>query len=520
MGKGRHHYSFEALPLITVKDAFAGHTCRVLGKEISGADEINLTVYSFEFLKPDNRLRHVCVNIMSSFVFSTFILLVIMANSITMALEDPRSSNDIIDKLDIVFLSIFIVEMVIKMIALGLVSHRGAYLRSAWNLLDLTVVVTGIVTLAGTGNSSLNVLRFFRVMRPLRTISRVKSLKVIVCTLVNSVQMLVDVFLLLLFLMVVLAIFGMHMWSDAFYQRCYLEVPVVQNGTPIIQYVKVANDSMTCAMSDTRGRQCYENAVTAYNQSCLMDTVPNRALFTFDHFGFAMMLMFKVVSLDDWPDVAKDVMGAMGQSSFIFFFVATFVGGYVCMNLFIAVLCAQFSLELHALEEKHENLISVVPGSLLGASMLYGPMACCLDIVKPQVITIETQMRLDKHHYAKSFVAGAGLAADASEMFSDNEMDTTQQTMNTPSSADRLVGKDLHVADIDPNEDRDEEVYSDDGGDAPYPDIDAPQEPVPVSGLAAGQIESNRSNRRVTMPTVPLDPSTPLTRFGSMNSMS
>jgi hypothetical protein len=47
------------------------------------------------------------------------------------------------EKIENVFLAIFTVECVMKIIAYGLVAHSGAYLRNGWNLLDFTIVVIG-----------------------------------------------------------------------------------------------------------------------------------------------------------------------------------------------------------------------------------------------------------------------------------------------------------------------------------------------------------------------------------------
>lgn len=60
--------------------------------------------------------------------------------------------------------------------ALGLVAHPGAYLRSPWNQLDAVVVITSIISTASPNNKVgiLKALRLLRVLRPLRMISRFK----------------------------------------------------------------------------------------------------------------------------------------------------------------------------------------------------------------------------------------------------------------------------------------------------------------------------------------------------------
>ena len=46
---------------------------------------------------------------------------------------------------EVYFLGIFTVEASLKILALGLILHRGSYLRNMWNIMDFVVVVTGWV---------------------------------------------------------------------------------------------------------------------------------------------------------------------------------------------------------------------------------------------------------------------------------------------------------------------------------------------------------------------------------------
>lgn len=43
------------------------------------------------------------------------------------------------------FLAIFCVEASLKILALGFVMHKNSYLRNIWNIMDFFVVVTGLV---------------------------------------------------------------------------------------------------------------------------------------------------------------------------------------------------------------------------------------------------------------------------------------------------------------------------------------------------------------------------------------
>ena len=74
---------------------------------------------------------------------------VIILNSICLSLIDYKDRdsltvyNQTLDKLNIVFTIIFILEASIKIFAMGLFFHHNAYLRSGWNFIDCIVVVFG-----------------------------------------------------------------------------------------------------------------------------------------------------------------------------------------------------------------------------------------------------------------------------------------------------------------------------------------------------------------------------------------
>jgi len=49
------------------------------------------------------------------------------------------------EQIEYVFLVIFTLECIIKIIAYGFVLHPYSYLRSGWNFLDFVIVVVGLV---------------------------------------------------------------------------------------------------------------------------------------------------------------------------------------------------------------------------------------------------------------------------------------------------------------------------------------------------------------------------------------
>ena len=62
--------------------------------------------------------------------------------------EDDVTAVFVMAVADYFFTIAFIIEMVIKLIALGFVMDEGSYLRDNWNRLDFFIVVTSMVELS------------------------------------------------------------------------------------------------------------------------------------------------------------------------------------------------------------------------------------------------------------------------------------------------------------------------------------------------------------------------------------
>ena len=86
-------------------------------------------------------LREKAIKIVVNPWFDRFILFVIFANSIALAIDDPNEAerNQIFVNLDYIFLAVFSIEMVLKIIAMGFVMRPYSYLRDAWNIVSCTV---------------------------------------------------------------------------------------------------------------------------------------------------------------------------------------------------------------------------------------------------------------------------------------------------------------------------------------------------------------------------------------------
>ena len=129
------------------------------------------------------------------------------------------------NQLEYFFTSVFLLEFLLKMIAMGVLFEPNTYLRDWWNVLDFTVVASSILSL--TGSFNLSAIRTVRILRPLRSIKSIPGLRLLVGSLLDSLPNLGNVLIFLLYIIVIFGILGLQLFSGAYEQRCrYTKEPV------------------------------------------------------------------------------------------------------------------------------------------------------------------------------------------------------------------------------------------------------------------------------------------------------
>ncbi|KAK2539696.1 Cacna1c [Columba guinea] len=210
------------------------------------------------------------------------------------------------ERVEYLFLIIFTVEAFLKVIAYGLLFHPNAYLRNGWNLLDFIIVVVGLfsaileqATKADGGNSiggkgagfDVKALRAFRVLRPLRLVSGVPSLQVVLNSIIKAMVPLLHIALLVLFVIIIYAIIGLELFMGKMHKTCYH----VQGGlidTP------AEDDPSPCAPQSAHGRQCQNGTECKAGWEG-----PKHGITNFDNFAFAMLTVFQCITMEGWTDV-------------------------------------------------------------------------------------------------------------------------------------------------------------------------------------------------------------------------
>jgi voltage-gated sodium channel len=158
-------------------------------------------------------MRRFLADILTSRRWEYFIVAVILVNSITLGLEtDPRilaAAGPLLHAVDILILTIFVVE-----IAARLIAFRLRFFRDPWSIFDFAIVAVALFPASGP----FQVLRALRVLRVLRLISIVPSLRRVIGGLFAALPGMGSIFVLAFLLFYVAAVMATNLYGASFPQ--------------------------------------------------------------------------------------------------------------------------------------------------------------------------------------------------------------------------------------------------------------------------------------------------------------
>jgi hypothetical protein len=224
-------------------------------------------------------------------------------------MEDPLavSTTPTQELAENIFLALYTLEMILKILGLGFLFNKGAYLRDPWNILDFTIVMSAYVTViqeivtiidnggvkpqvtaedAGQEGLSLNSLRSFRVLRPLKAVTSIKGLQILVLSVIKALPLLQETIIVLMSFFVVFAIAGTQLLSGLLKRRCInIETGIkidLEDGFYFCGGNNKCPDGYFC------GKQ---------NEN------PNYGVTNFDNLMYSLLVVFQCVTLEGWSDI-------------------------------------------------------------------------------------------------------------------------------------------------------------------------------------------------------------------------
>ncbi|XP_042240385.1 voltage-dependent T-type calcium channel subunit alpha-1I-like isoform X5 [Homarus americanus] len=297
--------------------------------------------YSLYVFSPENPIRRLSLFLVSRGWFDSTVLFFIGLNCITLAMERPNIPPDSVERkilmiFNYVFTAVFGLEMTVKVTAEGLLYGKGAYFSSGWNIMDGSLVIISFVDvlmsiLATTSPRIFGILRVFRLLRalrPLRVINRAPGLKLVVQTLLSSLQPIGNIVLICCTFFIIFGILGVQLFKGSFF---YCDGPDIK-------------DVVTKA-------DCVSNPENLWL---------NRK-YNFDDLGQALMSLFVLSSKDGWVNIMYTGLDAVGvdmqpienysQWRLLYFISFLLLVGFFVLNMFVGVVVENF----HRCREEQEK---------------------------------------------------------------------------------------------------------------------------------------------------------------------
>eukprot|EP00755_Sulcionema_specki_P016210 Sspe_Gene.61433::Locus_34101_Transcript_1_1_Confidence_1.000_Length_3331::g.61433::m.61433/K04851/CACNA1D; voltage-dependent calcium channel L type alpha-1D len=299
-------------------------------------------------------------------MFDRTVLVLIFLNCVFLAIVDPtdRSNttirNKVVNIADYIFTAIFTLEVVIRIAGRGFYRSTFSYMRDPWNRLDFVIVASGIAIIiadlsgASGGAVAISGLRAFRLLRPLRAVSKVKEVQVIVNSVLHSLPQLADVLLLYFFFLLMMGIVALQLWKGLLAFRCRSCDRVESscelwqwNGGPINrpeQASRVCNPSYS-----SWGYRC------PWGYTCVEVGDPNHGKTSFNNIWITLLTLFTVVTMEGWSDVMYNVMDAMSPLTCLYFLFIILFGSFFIVNLTLVIINTAFEENVSAQNDAAER---------------------------------------------------------------------------------------------------------------------------------------------------------------------
>lgn len=237
-------------------------------------------------------LRGKVADFVESSKFVNAIAALIILNAILLGLETDRTIYAAYGDMMRLVDGLILVVFVIE-ITLKLYAYRLSFFRSGWNIFDFSIVAIALMPAAG----SLSILRAMRIFRMLRLLSIVPSMRRVINALLNAVPGMVSILGIMVIIFYIAAVMATRVFGSS--------------SDPLMQDL-------------------------------------------FGSMGNSMYTLFQVMTLEDWPDVAKPTI-ALFPWAWLYFVTFIVVTSFAVLNLFVGIIVDAMDI-IHDFEEEGQGV--------------------------------------------------------------------------------------------------------------------------------------------------------------------
>eukprot|EP00924_Labyrinthula_sp_SR-Ha-C_P002687 augustus_masked-scaffold_13-processed-gene-4.8-mRNA-1 protein AED:0.09 eAED:0.10 QI:0/-1/0/1/-1/1/1/0/1606 len=345
----------------------------------SGGDSstagVNTKISTCWVMNANYPLREGAIRLINGVWFDRFILILIFISTVLLILDEPwletcKQLGDegapclnaslwrsVLTTGDIILNVVFSMELLVKVVALGVFGHRSSYCSSGWNILDFFIVLTSwlSIVLSEYGNlKALRSLRALRALRPLRVVSRYPGMKLVVNSLFLALPDVLNVGLVCSLFFFIFAIVGVQSFKGGL---GFCNNPDLAFST---DYDTCIDSAETWIPS---GEDCVVFPTEREQRDCLKDlnisfpTLWVTPEANFDNVLTGMVTVFEITSGEMWPDIMYSIIDINQTNSAkfqfphkhnligapLYFMVVIVVSSFIMVNIFVGVIIDSFN---------------------------------------------------------------------------------------------------------------------------------------------------------------------------------
>lgn len=236
---------------------------------------------------------------------------------------------------DAMFVGIFTLESIIKIIADGFYFTPNAYLRSVWGIIDFTVLITlwvNLIQQVTNQSKASRLIRAFKALRALRLLSfSRKAQELFHNVIIVGIWKLFTAAIVAFGLLFPFSVWGLNIFRGRLF---------------------FCNDgNYSGDLSNCVGE--YLN--TPFNWPILSPKGVFTSYFDFDNFGHSLLILFEIISLEGWTDVLSSVInisGPFNQPEYygnafngVFVMFYNLIGTIFIITLFVSVIIQNYAVK-------------------------------------------------------------------------------------------------------------------------------------------------------------------------------
>lgn len=276
-----------------------------------------------------NKIRLLMKRILDYKQFEYFMLVIIFISSIILVISSPFEPPDsdiesALRILDQIVTIIYGIEVIMNIISFGFIFGSKTYMRrSIWNILDLTVFIFSLLgVVLPRGTIRINSMKVFRTLRILKIGQKNESIRIATQALISALPNILRLLFFMVIFLITFGVFGMAYKKNTYYSCFNVNLEEDPN------LIKTKID-------------CFDNGGDWVN-----------ADMHFDNIFAALATLFQVASAEGWLVEMYRAVDSKGVDLqphnntnkiwFIYYLCFFFVGNFLIINMFIAVIGETF----------------------------------------------------------------------------------------------------------------------------------------------------------------------------------